>query len=126
MNQDFRSLRINALPRISNWLVLIGVVWLLGSLGLGWLVKSVVILFGLLLIAPVIGFWGLRWWLRRNLVESPCPVCGNALVGLEGQEIRCPSCQEPVKAEGKLFQRLTPPGTVDIDAVEVNVQEISD
>ncbi|MGF1514210.1 MAG: hypothetical protein ACFB5Z_11020 [Elainellaceae cyanobacterium] len=124
MSQGFKGLRIDGLPRISNWLVLIGIVWLLGSVGLGWLVKSVVILIGLLLIAPIIGFWALRWWLKRNLVEAPCPVCGSALVGLNGQEIRCPSCREPVKADDKLFQRLTPPGTVDIDAVEVQSQEI--
>ncbi len=126
MNQDFRGLRINGLPKISNLLVLIGVIWLLGLVGLGWLVKSVVILVGLLLITPVIGFWGLRWWLKRSLVESPCPVCGNALVGLKSQEVRCPNCQELVMAEDKLFQRLTPPGTVDIDAVEVSAQEIRD
>ena len=126
MNQNFRSLRLSGLPRLGNWLILLGIVWLLGSVGLGWLVKSVVILMGFLLVAPVVAFFGLRWWLSRNLVEASCPVCNAPLVGINGQETRCPSCQEPLKSVGGNFQRLTPPGTVDIDAIEVSAQELNE
>jgi len=126
MNQEFRGLGLSGLSKISNWLILLGIIWLLGSVGLGWLVKSAFILIGLLIVTPFIAFLGLRWWLKRNLVESACPVCGNPLIGLNGQEVRCPSCQEPIKAENRHFHRLTPPGTVDIQAVEVSAQEIKE
>ena len=118
MNQDFRGL--GGLSRISNWLILLGIIWLLGSVGLGWLVKSVFILMGFLINAPIVAFWGLRWWLNRNLMEATCPVCSAPLVGINGQQTRCPSCQEPLKATDGEFQRLTPPGTVDVDVVDVS------
>ncbi|MEO0406918.1 MAG: hypothetical protein AAF289_06165 [Cyanobacteria bacterium P01_A01_bin.135] len=126
MNQDFRSLRLSGLSRISNWLVLLGIIWLLGSVGLGWLVKSVFILMGLLIVTPVIAFWGLRWWLSRNLVEASCPVCSTPLVGINGQQTRCPNCQEVLQASEGEFFRPTPPGTVDVEVVDVSVKEITD
>ncbi|MGB3616033.1 MAG: hypothetical protein WBA10_19735 [Elainellaceae cyanobacterium] len=126
MNQEFRGLGLSGLSKISNWLILLGIIWLLGSVGLGWLVKSAFILIGLLIITPFVAFLGLRWWLKRNLIESSCPVCSNPLIGLNGQEVRCPNCQEPIKAENNEFYRLTPPGTVDIQAVDVSAQEIRD
>ncbi|MEB3355335.1 MAG: hypothetical protein VKK04_01215 [Synechococcales bacterium] len=126
MNQgDFRGLQIN-LSGLSFWLTIIAVVWLLGSIGLGWLVKSVFILFGLLLLAPIVAFIGFRWWLQRNLVEDQCPVCRHEFVGLNGTQLRCPSCSEPIKVEKGHFNRLTPPGTVDVDVVDVSAQDVRD
>ena len=74
----------------------------------------------MLLITPVIAWFGFRWWLKRNLVEDQCPVCSYELTGFNGTESRCPSCGEPLKVEGGQFKRLTPPGTIDVDAVEVS------
>jgi hypothetical protein len=114
------------LSGIGPWLTIFAVIWLLGSVGLGWLVKSIAILLVLLAVAPVIAFVVFRWWLRRNLVEDQCPVCDYTTVGLNGTQLRCPNCSEPLQVEQGHFVRLTPPGTVDVQAVEVSAQVVDD
>ncbi len=119
MNQNrFDGLQIG-LAEISRLLLPFAIIWLLGSLGLGWLVKSFFILLLLLLLMPVLAFLGFRWWLSRNLVQAKCPVCSYEFMSLNASEFNCPSCGEPLKAENGAFQRLTPPGTIDVSAVEV-------
>jgi hypothetical protein len=107
-------------------LIPLAILWLLGVLGLGWLIKSIAILFILLLLTPVLAIVGLQWWLKRNLVRAECPVCQYDLMVLKGSEFQCPSCGEALKADQKGLNRLTPPGTIDVAAVEVPVQVIED
>ncbi len=126
MNQNSPKIIQFNLSGIGYWLTLLVFVLLLGSIGLGWLVKSLFILLGLILIAPAIAFFVFRWWVKRNLVEDQCPVCGYEFTGFNRTEFRCPSCQESLKAENGHFRRLTPPGTIDVEAVEVSVQQIED
>lgn len=114
------------IPGLGCGLTLLAFLWILGAVGLGWLVKSFLILVVLILVAPAIAFFGFRWWLQRNLVEDKCPVCSYQFTGLRQTELRCPSCGEPLQIEGGHFQRLTPPGTIDVQAVEVSVQQIED
>lgn len=111
---------------LSRWLTLLVVISLLGSVGLGWLVNSFLILVGLLLITPVLAFLGFRWWLQRNLVQNNCPVCRYEFTGLSRTQLQCPNCGEPLKVEQGQFNRLTPPGTIDIQAVEVPTQRVED
>lgn len=126
MNQNsYKSWQLN-LSGLSFWMTLLAIAWLLGSIGLGWLVKSFFIVIGFIIIAPVIGFLGFRWWLKRNLVEQACPVCHYELAGINGTQLRCPNCSEPLKVEKGEIHRLTPPGTVDIEAVEVPARQIED
>ncbi|MBD2459593.1 hypothetical protein H6G89_00925 [Oscillatoria sp. FACHB-1407] len=126
MNQNsYRNWQLN-LSGLSFWLTLMAIAWLLGSIGLGWLVKSFFIVIGFIIIAPILGFLGFRWWLKRNLVEQPCPVCHFELAGINGTQLRCPNCSEPLKVEKGHLHRLTPPGTVDVEAVEVSAQQIED
>jgi hypothetical protein len=122
---DFRNLQLN-LSGIRFWLTLLLVIWLLSSIGLGWLVKFSFIVLSLLLITPVIAFVGFRWWLKRNLVVDQCPVCGFESAGINGTQLRCPSCSEQLRVENKKFYRLTPPGTVDVEAIDVSVKQIED
>lgn len=124
MNQN--SLRSIQLSGFSFWLTLLAIVWLLGSIGLGWLVKSFLILIGFLIITPVVAFLGFRWWLKRNLVVDRCPVCGYESAGINGTQLRCPSCSEPLKVEKSHFYRLTPPGTVDVQAIDVTVKQLDE
>ena len=105
-------------------LLLLGL--LLGGVGLGWVVNSFLILLGLLLLIPVIAFWGFRWWLQRNLVEDRCPSCDYQFTGFNRTECRCPNCGEPLKVEEGSFYRLTPPGTIDVQAVEVQAKQLED
>jgi hypothetical protein len=127
MNQDFRNLtqQIN-LSGLGCWLTVFLVCWLLASVGLNWLVNSFLILIAFILLAPVVAFIGLRWWLKRNIIESACPVCNYSFIGFNDKECRCPSCGEPLKVEAGQFKRITPPGTIDVEAVEVSVQPLED
>jgi hypothetical protein len=101
------------------WLTAFGVIWLLGAAGLGWLVKSIALLFVLLLITPILAFVGFRWWLGRNLVEGNCPVCQTPLTGLKAIKTVCPNCQTPLQVTQEGFQRDVPEGTVEVSAVDV-------
>ncbi|MGL5065392.1 MAG: hypothetical protein ACRC62_35925 [Microcoleus sp.] len=125
MNQGNPKLSLK-LPAISNWLILLGIAWLLASIGLGWVVKSILILVGLLLLTPVVAFVALQWWLKRNLIEGSCPVCQYEFPALNQTQIQCPNCGEPLKIEEGQFKRLTPPGTIDVTAVEISAQQLED
>lgn len=122
---SLKSFQFN-FSNISRWLTLFAFIWLLGSLGLGWLVKSFFILVVLILIAPVLAFVGFRWWLQSNLVQDRCPVCSHQFSGLNRTQLQCPSCGEPLKVEQSKFHRLTPPGIIDVQAVEVPAQPVED
>ncbi|OCR00219.1 hypothetical protein BCD67_21340 [Oscillatoriales cyanobacterium USR001] len=125
MNQGSPKISLN-IPTISNWLIILGIAWLLASIGLGWVVKSFLILIGLLVLTPVIGFFVLRWWLNRNLIQGSCPVCQYEFTAINQTQCPCPSCGEPLKIEGGIFNRMTPPGTIDVTAVEVSVRQLED
>ena len=126
MNDNFtRLIRYNT-SGISCWLTLILVAFLLGSIGLGWVVNGFLILVALLIITPVLALVGLQWWLKRNLVQDQCPVCSYEFTGFNNTEFRCPNCSEPLKVEVGHFSRITPPGTIDVDAIDVSVQQIEE
>lgn len=126
MNQNsFRSLQLN-LAGIRFWLTILLVIWLLSSIGLGWLIKFSFVVLLFLLSVPVLAFFGLQWWLKRNLVMDHCPVCGFESAGVNNTQFRCPSCSEPLKVDHKHFHRLTPPGTVDVEAIEVPTRQLED
>lgn len=126
MNQGSPKLFQFNLSGMSNWLILLGIAWLLASIGLGWVVNSILIVMAFLLITPVIGFIGLRWWLQRNLIQAECPVCQYEFTALNQTQCQCPNCSEPLKVEQGHFNRLTPPGTIDVTAVEVPVKQLED
>lgn len=98
----------------------------LGSVGLGWIVNSVLILVAVLALIPAIAFGVGWWWLKRKLVESECPSCGYEFTGFRNMDCRCPNCEEALKVEGSRFVRLTIPGTIDVEAVEVSAQQLED
>jgi predicted RNA-binding Zn-ribbon protein involved in translation (DUF1610 family) len=108
------------------WLSLILVAFILASVGFGWVVNGLLILFALLLISPIITFWGLQWWLKRKLIQSQCPVCSYEFTGFKNTEFNCPSCGETLKVEADHFSRMTPPGTIDVDAIEVSTQTLEE
>jgi hypothetical protein len=114
------------LLNLRPWLTLLAVIWLLASLGLGWLVNSLLIIFGLLLLAPIIVFFGFRWWLQRSLVTDKCPVCGYEFTGLNNSQLQCPNCGEQLSVQKGHFQRFTPEGTIDVTAIEVPAKSLED
>lgn len=126
VNQDTPKLFQFNLSGMGCWLTFLATCLLLGSVGLGWVVNSFFILVAIALISPAIGWFVFRWWLKRNLVEDQCPVCAYEFTGFNKTECRCPSCGEPLKVEQGRFNRLTPPGTIDVEAVEVSAKRLED
>lgn len=120
---NFRNVQFN-FSGLGCWIALFAIIWLLGSVGLGWLVKSFFVLLAFIILAPIVAFLGLQWWLRRNLVEDNCPVCDYSVTTINNAQFRCPSCGEPLKAESGEVHRLTPPGTIDVEVETVDVQTI--
>lgn len=126
MNRDgFNKIPIN-LSGLGFWLIVFGVFWLLGAVGLGWLVNSFLILIALIALSPIIAFVGFRWWLQRTLVEDGCPVCDYQFAALNQTQCQCPSCGEPILVDQGHFTRLTPSGTIEVDAVEVSAKQLED
>ena len=99
------------------WLLLFA--WLLGAIGLGWLVKFSLILVGLVVLVPIVGFFGLKWWLKKNVVVGECPVCGAELTGMSGTQIPCNNCGEPLQVGVGTFTRSAQEGSIDVMAVDV-------
>jgi predicted RNA-binding Zn-ribbon protein involved in translation (DUF1610 family) len=122
---SFKNLQFN-FEKIRPWLTLLAIAWLLASLGLGWLVNSLVIILGLLFFLPVLEFFGFRWWLQKNLVTNNCPVCGYELTGVNNSQVQCANCGEQLLVKNLQFQRFTPEGTIDVTAVEVQAQSLDD
>lgn len=120
---NMRSLQIRGL---GVWIVTLLILVGIGSILPDWLVNAVFVLIGLALIAPVLGFLGLRWWLQKNLVQESCPVCSAPLSGLENVKLQCPSCGSPLEVKQGKISRMTPPGTVDVEAVEVQVEVLEE
>lgn len=124
MNQGSPKLWSLTLSDFSRLLVPLLIIWFLGSIGLGWLVNSFLILIGLLLISPVIAVFILRWWVSRNVIADQCPVCRYEFTGLNQTQFSCPNCGEALKVENRQFQRVTPPGTIDVQAIEVSSSSV--
>lgn len=122
---SLKSFDIN-FSSLGRWLTALTIIWLLGSVGLGWLVNWFLVLVGLLLLVPVLGFFGFQWWLQKNLIQANCPVCRYEFTGLNKTQLQCPSCGEPLKVEQGKFSRLTPSGTIDVQAVEVPTKVLED
>ncbi|MDX2254396.1 MAG: hypothetical protein NW214_02670 [Pseudanabaenaceae cyanobacterium bins.39] len=97
------------------WLTALLIGWTLSAIGLGWLVNSFFVLIGLVMIAPIIAFVGLQWWIKRSIITADCPVCNSTFTASRGSQFNCPSCGEPLQEQSNKFTRITPPGTIDID-----------
>jgi hypothetical protein len=108
------------------WLTIIAIALITSYVGLGWIVNGFFILIALAFIAPILIFWGVQWWLKLNFVQDRCPVCSYEFTGFKNSEFQCPNCNEPLKVTDGHFSRMTPPGTIDVEAVEVSVQQIEE
>jgi predicted RNA-binding Zn-ribbon protein involved in translation (DUF1610 family) len=126
VNDRFNKLLQLNTSGLGCWASIILTIFVLTSVGLGWVINGFIILVALVFIAPIIGFWGLQWWLKRKLIQAQCPVCSYEFTGFKNTEFNCPSCGEALQVEAEQFSRITPPGTIDVDAVEVSVKKIEE
>jgi predicted RNA-binding Zn-ribbon protein involved in translation (DUF1610 family) len=107
------------LAGLRPWLTMILLVCIASSLGLGWLLKSALIIVGLVTLLPILGMLGVFWWSSRNVVRATCPVCDAELTGFNNTEMDCPSCGEALRVDRGQILRLALPNTIDIAAVEI-------
>lgn len=101
------------------WLTLAIGFGLITTVGIGWLLKSLLVLVVLLVTLPVLLIFGAQFWLKRNLVEGPCPSCSQPLTGFKPIALTCPNCGVALQARDGSFVRVTPEGTIDVDVVDV-------
>ncbi len=121
---SFKTFQFN-LSNLRPWLTLLAVMWLLASFG-GWLVNSLLVIVGLLFFAPILAFFGFRWWLQYNLVSDGCPVCRHEFSGLKNTQLQCPNCGEQLLVQQGHFRRFTPEGTIDVTAVELPAKSLEE
>lgn len=123
MNEGFNRLLKYDFSGLGCWLTIIAFALLAGSVGLGWIINGFVILIILSLLAPVVIFWVAKWWLKSNFIQDQCPVCDYEFTGFKNTEFQCPSCNEPLQILEGAFSRITPPGTIDVEAIDVSAQQ---
>ena len=123
MNQNFNQLQVR-FPGLGCWLFVLGTAWLLGAIGLGTIIKSLFALALFILLAPVLVFAGLRFWIKRNLVEGNCPVCEQPLTSLKNLKMPCPNCGTELSVTGDGFERLAADGVIDVRAVNVQASAV--
>jgi hypothetical protein len=99
------------------WLITLLLLFGLGSILPDWFIELSTVLLGLVIVAPVIGFFGLRWWLTRKIVTGSCPVCAAPLSAFQNTELQCQNCGEELTVKDRKFVRPTPPGTVDVEVI---------
>ena len=114
----FRQLQLN-FSGMGCWLTLaIGFV-LLTTVGLGWLLKSLLVIIAILFFIPIALIIVAQIWIKRNLVEGACPSCSQPLTGFKPIQLSCPNCGVALQAREGVFTRVTPEGTIDVDVVDV-------
>lgn len=125
MNSNGPKFNRVQLSGFSFWLTVLLVFSLLSAAGLGWFVKSVIIFLALLPVLGVAAVFGLQWWVSRRLVRDRCPVCEFEFAAFkESENLQCPNCGEALQIDDDRFQRSSPPGTIDVQAVDVSVKRL--
>ena len=123
MNQNFNQLQ-GRFPGIGCWLTILIAFWVIGAIGITGILKSIFALVLFLVLAPVLAFGGLQFWIKRNLVEGNCPVCEQPLAGLKNFRTPCPNCGTEVMATAEGFARAAADGIIDIQAVDVQATDV--
>ena len=123
MNQNFNQLQVR-FPGLGCWLFVLGAFWLIGAIGIGGLIKSVFAIVLFVVLAPVLPFFALQFWVERNLVNGSCPVSPQTLAGLKNSKMLCPNCGTELAVTGDGFERSAPEGVIDIEAVDVQASNV--
>ncbi|NJK59145.1 MAG: hypothetical protein HC918_01145 [Oscillatoriales cyanobacterium SM2_1_8] len=95
-----------------GWLLLL---WLLSTLGFGWLLRSLAVLVALLVLVPAIAVVAGQWWWRQNTIADACPMCQGEFTALRSTSVNCPHCGEALTVVDRRFTRYTPPGTIEVE-----------
>jgi hypothetical protein len=123
VNQNFNQLQ-GRFPGLGCWLFILGTIWLLGAIGIGGIIKSIFALVLFVVLAPVLAFLALQFWIKRNLVSGSCPVCEQSLTGLKNSKMPCLNCGTELSVTAEGFDRFATDGIIDIQAVDVQAVDI--
>ena len=123
MNQNFNQLQVR-FPGLGCWLFVLGAIWLLGAIGIGGIIKSIFALVLFVVLAPVLAFLALQFWVKRNLIQGNCPVCEQTLAGLNNSKMPCPNCGTELSVTSEGFERFATDGVIDIQAVDVQAANV--
>ena len=118
MNQNFNQLQVR-FPGLGCWVFILISAWIVGAIGITGILKSIFALVLFLVLAPVLAFLGLQFWVKRNLVEGNSPVCEQPLTGLKNIKTPCPNCGTEVTVTENGFERTAADGIIDVQAVDV-------
>ncbi len=124
MNQNFNQLQVR-FPGLGCWLFVLVAVWLLGAIGIGGIIKSIFALVLFVVLAPVLAFLALQFWVKRNLIQGNCPVCEQTLAGLKNSKMPCPNCGTELSVTAGGFERFATDGVIDIRAVDVQASNVA-
>ena len=125
MNQNFNQLQVR-FPGLGCWLFLLIAFWVVGAIGISGIIKSLFALVAFLVLAPVLAFLGLQFWVKRNLVEGSCPVCEQPLTSVKSLQTACPNCGTEVIATAEGFERTATDGVIDVQVVDVQTSSVDD
>jgi hypothetical protein len=123
VNQNFNQLQ-GRFPGLGCWLFILGTIWLLGAIGIGGIIKSIFALVLFVVLAPVLAFLALQFWIKRNLVSGSCPVCEQSLTGLKNSKMPCLNCGTELSVTAEGFDRFATDGIIDIQAVDVQAVDV--
>ncbi|MEL6816137.1 MAG: hypothetical protein AAFP03_15215, partial [Cyanobacteria bacterium J06598_3] len=118
VNQNFNQLQVR-FPGLGCWIFVLIAFWVVGAIGITGILKSIFALVLFLVLAPVLAFFGLQFWIKRNLIQGNCPVCEQPLTSLKTVDIACPNCGTQVTVGDNGFERVAGEGVIDIQAMDV-------
>jgi len=124
VNQNFNQLQVR-FPGLGCWLFVLVAVWLLGAIGIGGIIKSIFALVLFVVLAPVLAFLALQFWVKRNLIQGNCPVCEQTLAGLKNSKMPCPNCGTELSVTAEGFERFATDGVIDIQAVDIQASDVT-
>ncbi|XP_057539390.1 uncharacterized protein LOC130817604 isoform X1 [Amaranthus tricolor] len=92
---------------LGNLALAVGLTYLTMTGQLGWVLDTIVSLWLLAIILPIVGIGVFLWWAGRDIVQSTCPNCGNPFQvfksTLQDEVQLCPYCSQPFSVEGNEF-----------------------
>ncbi|GAB2284563.1 hypothetical protein Dimus_019018 [Dionaea muscipula] len=92
---------------LGNIALAVGLTYLSMTGKLGWILDTIVSLWLLAVIVPIVGLGALLWWAGRDMIEGTCPNCGNDFQILKftlNEELQlCPFCTQPFSVVGDEF-----------------------
>lgn len=92
---------------LGNLALAVGLTYLTMTGQLGWVLDTIVSLWLLAVIVPIVGLGAFLWWAGRDMIQDNCPNCGNAFQvfksSLNDAPQLCPYCTQPFSVEGNRF-----------------------